>query len=86
MILLRIKNNLKLNQPETVGNGYKDFSNGSLPNSLGLATKNMKESSVAKELFGSDFVDHFTRTREWEISQFAKSVTDWEFKRYFEII
>ena len=32
------------------------------------------------------FVDHFTRTREWEIKQFAQSVTDWEYKRYFEII
>ena len=84
--LYGIKHNLNLDQPATIGNGYKDFSNGSLPNSLESATKNMKESSVAKELFGADFVDHFTRTREWEIRQFAQSVTDWEFKRYFEII
>jgi glutamine synthetase len=46
----------------------------------------MKESSVAKELLGKTFVQHFTETREWEVKQFAKSVTDWETRRYFEII
>jgi glutamine synthetase len=37
-------------------------------------------------LFGDAFVNHFTRTREWEWRQFASQVTDWELKRYFEII
>jgi glutamine synthetase len=46
----------------------------------------MKKSALAKELFGEQFVEHFTLTREWEWKQFAKSVTDWELKRYFEII
>jgi glutamine synthetase len=46
----------------------------------------MKGSAVANELFGEPFVKHFTQTRLWEYRQFAKSVTDWELKRYFEII
>jgi glutamine synthetase len=46
----------------------------------------MKESSIAKELFGEPFVEHFSQTRFWECRQYAKSVTDWELKRYFEII
>ena len=46
----------------------------------------MKHSKIAKELFGDDFVDHFTKTREWEWRQFSKDVTDWETKRYFEIL
>ena len=46
----------------------------------------MKNSAIAKELFGETFVNHFTQTREWEVKQFAKVVTDWETKRYFEII
>jgi glutamine synthetase len=46
----------------------------------------MKDSAIAKELFGGAFVEHFTQTRFWECRQFAKSVTDWELKRYFEII
>ena len=50
------------------------------------ATQQMKTSKVAKELFGEIFVDHFTQTREWEWRQHLKAVTDWEYRRYFEII
>src|SRR3977135_4401065 len=32
--LYGIKNKLKLSQPATVGNGYRDFSNGTLPKTL----------------------------------------------------
>jgi glutamine synthetase len=84
--LYGIKNKLKLNQPATIGNGYEDFSNGVLPETLIEATQQMKNSKVAKELFGEKFVHHFTRTREWEWRQHLKAVTDWEYKRYFEII
>lgn len=84
--LYGIKKKLKLKQPATKGNGYADFSYGTLPRTLEEATKNMKASPVAKEILGEGFVDHFVRTREWEWRQHLKSVTDWEFKRYFEII
>ena len=84
--LYGIKKGLKLKQPATKGNGYRDLSNGSLPRNLWDATQAMKESKVAKELFGDKFVTHFTQTREWEWKQFAKVVTDWELKRYLEII
>lgn len=50
------------------------------------ATNAMKNSTLATELFGEGFVDHFCRTRLWEWQQFTKQVTDWELKRYFEII
>jgi glutamine synthetase len=50
------------------------------------ATEKMANSNIAKELFGDGFVEHFTRTRDWEWRQFASQVTDWELKRYFEII
>ncbi len=84
--LYGIQHRMKLAQPASVGNGYQDISNGRFPNSLAAATTIMKESSVAKELLGKTFVQHFTETREWEVKQFAKSVTDWETRRYFEII
>jgi glutamine synthetase len=84
--LYGIKNKLKLKQPATVGNGYHDFSNGILPSTLIEATRQMKSSELAAELFGAGFVDHFTQTREWEWRQHLKPVTDWELKRYFEII
>jgi glutamine synthetase len=46
----------------------------------------MKGSPVARELFGDTFVDHFALSREWEWRQHLKTVTEWEYKRYFEII
>ncbi|HEY2350148.1 MAG TPA: glutamine synthetase [Puia sp.] len=84
--LYGIKNKLLLKQTATTGNGYLDKSHGRLPSTLEEATKAMKESAIAKEILGAGFVDHFTRTREWEWRQHLKTVTDWEFKRYFEII
>lgn len=84
--LYGIKNKLKLKQPVTIGNGYKDFSNGTLPKTLHEATQMMKQSTVAREILGEKFVTHFIQTREWEWRQHLKAVTDWEYKRYFEII
>ena len=84
--LYGIRKKLKLNQPATIGNGYRDISNGILPRNLDEATKAMQNSDVTKELFGEKFVEHFTQTREWEWRQQAKAVTDWELKRYFEIV
>lgn len=84
--LYGIKNKLKLKQPATNGNGYLDKSNGVLPATLMEATFQMKNSKIAKELLGAEFVDHFVNTREWEWRQHLKAVTDWELKRYFELI
>ncbi|WP_316811021.1 glutamine synthetase family protein [Pedobacter heparinus] len=84
--LYGVKHELKLEKTATTGNGYKDLSNGILPGSLLEATQLMKNSAIAKALFGDRFVEHFTLTREWECRQYAKAVTDWELKRYFEII
>ncbi len=84
--LYGIRHNLKLEQPKTVGNGYEEFKYGVLPRNLHEATEAMKNSDIANELFGEAFTDHFVRTREWEWRQFAQVITDWEMKRYFEII
>jgi glutamine synthetase len=70
--LYGIRKNLPLQIVETEGNGYVDKKNGILPANLWEATQ--------------AFVAHFTGTREWEWRQFSKVVTDWELKRYFEII
>lgn len=84
--LYGIKHQLPLTIPATEGNGYLKKENGVLPSSLLEATKQMQQSALAKELLGEEFVEHFTQTRLWEHRQFAKHVTDWELKRYFEII
>jgi len=57
-----------------------------LPSTLGAAANRLRSSSVAKELFGDEFVDHYARTREWEELEARKAVTDWQLQRYFEII
>lgn len=84
--LYGIEHKLKLEVPPTRGNGYLETAQGQLPTGLAEATSIMKSSGIAKELFGEPFVDHFTSTREWECRQYRKAVTDWELKRYFEII
>jgi glutamine synthetase len=84
--LYGIKKKLKLKQKPTQGNGYRDDSADRLPATLDEATKIMKNSKIAREIFGDGFVEHFTQTREWEWRQHLKAVTDWEMRRYFEII
>ena len=83
--LYGIRKKLKLSQPAVTGNGYKEFSYGVLPKTLDEATQMMKKSAVAKEILGEQFTEHFVQTREWEWRQHLKAVTDWEYKRYFEI-
>jgi glutamine synthetase len=84
--LYGIKKKLKLTQAATTGNGYRDESAGRLSSTLAEATEKMASSTIAKEILGPEFVDHFVQTRRWEWTQHLKAVTDWEMRRYFEII
>jgi glutamine synthetase len=53
---------------------------------LSEAADRLAASSVARNLFGDGFVDHYAMTRHWEEREARKAVTDWELARYFEII
>ena len=57
-----------------------------LPSSLDLAAAALRNSAVARELFGDEFVEHYAASREWECQEFRRHVSDWELERYFEII
>jgi glutamine synthetase len=57
-----------------------------LPKNLRDATRLFVKSKEARELFGNVFVDHFAQTREWEVREYERNVTDWQMQRYFEII
>ncbi|KAK3311591.1 uncharacterized protein B0T15DRAFT_521951 [Chaetomium strumarium] len=46
----------------------------------------MREGSIAREVFGDDFVDHYGGTRDHEIRLWDEAVTDWEMKRYIETV
>ena len=50
-----------------------------LPQSLEAATiRMMKPGSVAREVFGDEFVEHFGGTREHEVGVWNSAVTNWE--------
>src|ERR1700691_3422065 len=57
-----------------------------LPRTLADATRLFRESRVAREWLGEQFVEHYASTREWEVRQYEKAVTDWELARYFESV
>lgn len=83
--LYGIKHRLAL--PEGVrGSGYADRNARVLPRNLEEATCRFEQSALAREFFGAEFVDHFAATRHWEWRQYARAVSDWELRRYFEII
>ena len=84
--LYGIKHKLYLDLDAVKGSAYDNNMLKRLPADLQEATTMMKTSPIAAELFGEAFTDHFIRTRQWEWQQFNRQVTDWELKRYFEII
>jgi len=50
-----------------------------LPLSLESATQRMmKPDSIAREVLGNEFVEHFGGTREHEVRQWNEAVTSWE--------
>jgi glutamine synthetase len=77
---------LKLTTPPIRGSNEGSEKIPRAPRTLIETTKIFRESKVARDWFGDDFVDHFAATREWEWRQWLDAVTDWELKRYFEII
>jgi len=71
--------------PEAQGNAGSDEA-GRLPRTLREANAALAASAPARAVLGSEFVDHYVRTRDWEVRAYEAAVTDWELKRYFEII
>jgi len=57
-----------------------------LPRTLREATDRLARSEHARAILGEAFVDHYVRTRDWECRQYERVVTEWELRRYFEVI
>jgi glutamine synthetase len=57
-----------------------------LPRTLRDATVSLSQSTMAREILGEPFVDHYVRTRDWEARQYERAVTEWELRRYFEAV
>jgi glutamine synthetase len=81
-----VEKKMKLTTPPITGTnqGAEDIARA--PRTLIETTRVFRQSSIARDWLGDDFVDHFAATREWEWRQWLDGVTDWELKRYFEII
>ncbi|MBX3251985.1 MAG: glutamine synthetase [Myxococcales bacterium] len=82
--LYGIENALEL-PPMTRGDATADLSLA-FPQTLDAAVEKLRASEVARELLGEPFVDHYLRTREWEVREHRKAVSDWELRRYFEAV
>lgn len=58
-----------------------------LAKSLREATERfLRKESIAREVFGDDFVEHYGGTRDHEVRLWDEAVTDWEMKRYIETV
>jgi len=84
--LAGVEKGLKLTAKPISGDNKGTESIARAPRTLIETTRIYRQSKLARDWFGSDFVDHFAATREWEWRQWLDAVTDWELKRYFEII
>jgi glutamine synthetase len=81
-----VEKGLKLTAPPITGTNQGAEHIARAPRTLIETTRNFRESKIARDWLGDTFVDHFAATREWEWRQWLDAVTDWEMKRYFEII
>ena len=81
-----VEKGLKLTAPPITGTNQGAENIPRAPRSLLETTKNFRASEIARDWLGDTFVEHFAATREWEWRQWLDGVTDWELKRYFEII
>ena len=81
-----VEKGLKLTAPPITGTNLGSENIPRAPRSLIETTRIFQQSQVARNWLGDTFVEHFAATREWEWRQWQDGVTDWELKRYFEII
>lgn len=72
--------------PQASGDASSGDKLAPLPRTLKEATARLAGSERARQILGEPFVDHYVRTREWEVRQHERFVTDWELRRYFESI
>jgi glutamine synthetase len=81
-----VERGLKLAAPPITGTNEGAEHIPRAPRTLIETTRIFRQSDVARDFLGDAFVDHYAATREWEWRQWLDGVTDWELKRYFEII
>ena len=81
-----VEKGLKLTTPPISGSNFGAEHIARAPRTLIETNRIFEQSDIARDWLGDAFVDHFAATRDWEWRQWLDAVTDWELKRYFEII
>ena len=56
------------------------------PSSLRQATERFAASTLAADMLGREFAEHFAMTRLWECREYERNLNSWQLERYFEII
>lgn len=74
--------------PSGPSNSATDVTNNErLSRTLQEATQVMdKKDSVARKVLGDEFVNHYVSTRNHEWNLWQNAVTDYELKRYMELV
>jgi glutamine synthetase len=81
-----VKNKIPLKQKKPVGNAYENTSVPDLPTNLGEAATRFYEHKDLRNWIDPKFIEHYYMTRMLEYNQYQRAVTDWELRRYLEII
>jgi glutamine synthetase len=78
-----IEKKMELEDPFS-GDAYGAAGVREVPKTLRDATDMFTSSTLLRDAFGDDVVDHYTRAARWEQEEYDRRVTDWEVARGFE--
>ena len=84
--LAGIEQGLELTAPPIHGDNEGADAAVRAPRTLIETTRIFHASRLAREWFGDAFVAYFAATREQEWREWLDAVTDWELRRYFDVI
>lgn len=81
-----IEHKLEPAGPFVPANAYDLPNPPKLHRTLTDAVDAFSKSKVVRQLLGDSVVDHYAQIARWEQNEYNKYVTDWERRRYFELI
>ena len=56
------------------------------PRDLHEASARLRNSEAARAMFGDDFIDSFSESRDVEHAEYQKQVSEWEIRRYLGVV
>ena len=84
--LYGMENEIEPTTPYIEGNAYDCKDAPTIHRDLEHAANGLDQSLIARKLLGDDVVDHYVALARWEIQECRAWVSDWERRRYFELI